>query len=458
MSGAAGATRMPPAEVVFTVNSPGEVATWLAPAVHALRAREPEPARLRVTVLVLPCMYAAGTELTVVQSIPGVDCAFGPRASLRFALTGTGLAHWRPRTAGVVVYLGGEVALAARIADRLRYGALIYTEGYISRPSRFARVLVPNERARCEAQERGADPAAVALIGDLMVDAAHLGVDEPPARIRAGWGLDPAAELVALFPGSRPFELRRTLRLFIEAAQRIAASRSGAAFVLALSPFQTEASLRAAFGELGAVQVTAGDPGRLFAGAGGSGAGAGAGANGAGAGGPVERFAFRTERGAVAVLFVRGGARRVMAAADLALTVPGSNTAEMAAHGLPMVVCVPLDRLEEIPVDGVFGLVGSVPVVGRRLKVAAVRRLIARTRFSALPNRAAGRFLVPELRSENLQPADVAAEALRFLQDKAARAAVGEELRRLAGPPGASARLAECIFASLGSPAAARGG
>lgn len=426
-----------PTEVVFTVNSPGEVATWLAPTVRALRAEVPDRERIRVSVMVLPCMYASGAELEVVRSIPGVDEAFPPRKSLRFALTGTGLGAWQPRPRGAVLYLGGEVALAARIAKRLRYQALIYTEGYISDPERFVRIMTPHERAGREAIERGAPETSVDVVGDLMVDAAHM-EGAPSAQSIAEWQLNSDVKRVALFPGSRPFEIRRAVEMLARSAGLIAAQEPSTQFLLALSPFVTEATVREALSAFAHSEVVSGDVAELFR-------------VETPCGQTVsERFQFSLAGTSLSVVFVRGGSRQVMAVSDLALTIPGSNTAEMAAHGLPLIVCVPLDHLDEIPVDGPFGLISGLPIVGRRLKVSAVRRMIARTEFAALPNRMAGDFLVPELRSETLSPADIATEALRILRDDALRTSMSEELVRVMGPGGASERVAAALLASLG--------
>lgn len=418
------------AELILTVNSPGEVATWLTPVVRALRAREPESDRVRITVMILPCTYATGTELSVVEAIPGVDQTIAPRRSLAFALTGMGKGSWRPRPHGALVFLGGEVALAARLARRLKYTALIYTEGYINQAERFSHVFVPHERARRRVAERGVAAEKIEVVGDLMVDAALHPTHEARERTMRRWGLDPTHKTVAFFPGSRPFELRRALDLFVRSAAVISKAEESTQYVLAVSPFITEAHLREALDDFGAEHVEQGDVTRVFAGEAG------------------ERFTLRVGAQRVPVHFVVGSGD-VMRVSDLALTVPGSNNAELAARGLPMVVCVPLDRLAEIPIEGVLGLIGSIPLVGRPLKVAAVRRVLARTRFTSLPNMIADRMVTPELRSETLSPVDVAREAIRLLQDDAARRAVGHELAQVMGPQGAGDTVAQRALAIL---------
>jgi lipid-A-disaccharide synthase len=70
----------------------------------------------------------------------------------------------------------------------------------------------------------------------------------------------------------------------------------------------------------------------------------------------------------------------IMQASDLAITIPGSNTAEMAGLGLPMVVALPLNKPESLPLEGIPGLIGRIPVFGPSLKRAAVLKAAARVK------------------------------------------------------------------------------
>src|SRR5690606_41466355 len=69
-------------EFVLTANSPGEVSTWLAPVVRALREKTPGA---RISVFLVPCAFATGAEKAVVAAMPGVDRAFGRAESWRHA-------------------------------------------------------------------------------------------------------------------------------------------------------------------------------------------------------------------------------------------------------------------------------------------------------------------------------------------------------------------------------------
>lgn len=116
----------------------------------------------------------------------------------------------------------------------------------------------------------------------------------------------------------------------------------------------------------------------------------------------------------------------LLAGADAAVVTSGTATLETALLGVPQVVCYRLAPATRL-----------------------LARLLVRTRWFALPNILLGRETVRELL--NPTPALVARE-LRALLDRpetrarARRDAV--ELRRLLGPPGAAARIAELLLST----------
>ena len=130
---------------------------------------------IRVSVLILPCLYASGTEVDVIKRMAGVDAVVGPRESFRYIVWGRLPRSWRPSGRGVVVYMGGELYLAARLAKRLGYPAAAYTEGYINTPGAFARVFVPRDVSRDAVVAKGVAEERVRIVGDLMVDAGVCG-------------------------------------------------------------------------------------------------------------------------------------------------------------------------------------------------------------------------------------------------------------------------------------------
>ena len=404
-------------EFVLTANSPGEVSTWLAPVVRALRQEAPTA---RITVFLVPCAFATGAEASVVASMPEVDRVFGPGQYWRQAMAFPALRGFDRR--GALLFLGGDPIHALWLARRLGLPPLAYMERGSSLSRGFREIFVPDEGARGRVLRRGAPPERVQVVGDLMVDAVR--PQRNPEAVRAALGLDPARPVVAVFPGSRPFELQQLLPFFMRVAEILWEGRRELQFVISLAPFVPPQELDGVpVPALGGTRVTLAAEDNP----------------------PGERWRAVTERGLV-VPALRGAAHDVLQVADLALTVPGSNTAEMAVLGVPMVVAAPLNLAETIPLPGLVNYLPRIPLVGKRWKRAVVFRANERVRFIALPNRKAGRAIVPEVRGV-LRPEDVALEAARLLADGKARAAMRAELRQVMGAPGAAQRIAARLHA-----------
>ncbi|HET7559195.1 MAG TPA: hypothetical protein VFK80_04485 [Limnochordia bacterium] len=411
------------AELLITANSPGEVATWVSPVVAEL-AKRPQPPN--ISVWVPPCTFAAGTESAVLSSLPAVQRVYRPEDVKRLAYWGRLPEGFRPGGRGAVLFLGGDQAYAAFMARRLGYPAFAYTEGRAKWSRTYRRYFVPHEYAAAKAR-KSAKADQVEIVGDLMIDAVEPRLGRAAARKR--YGADGSAPLVALFPGSRPFELIHMLPYWLKVADLIAAG-DPVRFVMALSPFVTPEHVEAALAHgAGSVQKIAGCTATCRPWPGGDG------------------LLLETP-GGQAVPAVWGEAYDVMAAADLALTVPGSNNVEMAALGLPMIVALPLNFAEEIPLDGPAGLIGGLPLVGAKLKKGAVLKAAAKLPYFALCNRQAGRELTPEVRGV-LQPEDVVIPALDLLGNPARRRKIAQALKAEFAVGGAAARIGAHVCEAL---------
>jgi lipid-A-disaccharide synthase len=139
--------------------------------------------------------------------------------------------------------------------------------------------------------------ARVEFIGHPVLDALAGAPTREAARRRLG--LDPAASVVGLLPGSRGHEIERTVPVLHAATALMAVVRPETRFVLA------------------AVAGASPDPATLL-----------------GRGGPP-------------VEVVRGDTYAVMRAADLLLVNSGTATLEAALLGTPTVVCYRMSRLSE---------------------------------------------------------------------------------------------------------------
>ena len=160
----------------------------------------------------------------------------------------------------------------------------------------------------------------VEFVGHLLIDLAQSTTSRHELAGRLG--LDPAAPIVAVLPGSRTSELRRILPTQVEAAERILASAPRTQFVFARAPHLDDT---------------------LFE--------------------PARRLA----RSAI----VEGETDAVLAASDVVLTASGTATVQAALHGKPMVVVYRVSALEyrvgrsfvKVDTFAMVNLIAGTPVV-----------------------------------------------------------------------------------------------
>lgn len=134
-------------------------------------------------------------------------------------------------------------------------------------------------------------------------------------------------------------------------------------------------------------------------------------------------------------------------AVDLALTLIGTNTAILAAKGIPMIALLPLNKAEEIPMTGILGFIGYLPF-GKMIKRGLLHLMSLRKRLYAIPNVKAGRMIVPEYTGK-LQAEDIAEQIIKLLTDINRRNRIAEEAQNVIGKPGAAQKIAKEVLSSI---------
>lgn len=416
--------------IAITANSPGEVAGWVKPAVAAIKTL---PFETRVAVFIPPCAFASGAERQVVEAIPGVDLVIGPGPTLRYLLLGITPRNFSPTKYGIVLFLGGDLTYAAMLARKLDYPAIAYTEGRANWIETFTRFAVPYPEMARKLSSRGVPEEKIEIVGNLMLDAVkpESTREETRTRLRAD-----GRPLLLLMPGSRPAHVEYMVPFYLRVVRPIAGVVPDLMPVLSLSSFVSDAQLAAALAGPSARDL--GETGTYQAGV-------------LGEDGKTDwrhPGLLRAEGGLVIPVF-RGRQYDLMAAADLALTIPGTNTMELSYLRVPMVVVLPLARPESIPLEGVAGLMGGLPVLGKVLKRRLLPKALAKIGgYTAWPNRLAGRAVVPELKGE-IAPEDVSAVTASLLAAPERRKEISARLREIVGGPGASERLAAAVLRVL---------
>ena len=405
--------------VFIVANGPGEIIGWVRPVAKRLKEKEPHA---QTVLIIPPCQYASGREAEVAEGFPELNYVMRPMDYLKYMFLGKSypfVTEARGKD-GVCVFLGGDPFHTVLVSRRLRLPAV----AYLQKPrwvKRFKRFMVINETIRQEHfAQQGVSPDKVVVAGDLMVDAVKFRAEGE--KVSHGRPFFSGKPIISLMPGSRPSIALNMTVFFLRACELVQEQLPGTQFFLILSPFLEKEQLahlsRAKMNQMISLPETrfCREKGQWRL---------------------ISSSGFR-------VNVVTEKQYHVMGLSDVAMTIPGTNTAELACLGVPMVVAIPLNWPEMIPLEGFVGLAGKVPVLGALIKRWAVKKYSERIRFCAIPNIRAGKEIVSELRGE-LQPEDVAREVINLLQDEQRMLSISGELKEVMGKGGAADRVAEVI-------------
>ncbi|MDI6731149.1 MAG: hypothetical protein QME05_01020 [Candidatus Margulisbacteria bacterium] len=133
---------------------------------------------------------------------------------------------------------------------------------------------------------------------------------------------------------------------------------------------------------------------------------------------------------------------------EIVITIPGTNTARLAALGIPMVVIFPLDNPDVIPLEGLPHLIGMLPYFGSKFKHTLAKIVNNKVKYFALPNIKAKKEIVPEIRGI-IDPKVVARTVITLIKDQPKRGKMSAELHKAMGEAGAAQKIAEDLNAAL---------
>lgn len=432
-----------PFDVVLTSNSPGEVSAWVKHTAKALKGRG--IVNMRVVTALVPCPYASGAEAEVASGLEGVDVVLTPAQTVRLVL-GLKVPDFEPREHGVVAFLGGDLMHAKLLALRLKYPCAAYAVRDNILLTGFNRVAVYNPEIKQRLEERGFEQ--VRVIGNLSADGVVSQVIAAGGALKGGktdCGVSAASRAasetaegsnaeqgtgrcIGIFPGSRFLHIKVALDVFLQVAASVKSAEPDTRFVLSVSPFVSKLEFNSALKRplrlgLPVAEGTLIDDETL------------------------EVFSSLEPEGSAGRRFsikVRwGDPYKVMSEIDAALTIPGTNTGELGCCGIPMVVGLSADAF--VPRGGLGGIIDKLPLL-QGLKRWLRRRSYARHKFAALPNRIAGRAIIPEVIVQN-DLAVLSEPLLELIRSEDKRRQTAAELIRAMGvSDGAGERMADTIL------------
>lgn len=402
------------ADIIITVNSPGEVSSWVKLTAEYLKTEYDKD--LRIVVALVPCPYASGAEAEVLNSFEDVDLVLRPEQTVRLVL-GLSVKEYRPRPKGAVVFLGGEPLYAVLLARRFRF----YSVGYAVRSNIawrwFTRVCTDTSALAGHLEAKGLK--GVKCIGNLCIERVAIEIKEQSASRAEG------IKCVGIFPGSRFLHVKAALGPFLRLAARLKSLEPKTRFILSVSPFISERRFMSALlrplplGFQTACGRIEGD--KLIVECKEEAPGSGA--------------SFQID-------LVWGRPYEVMSRIDMALTIPGTNNGELAFCGIPMVAA--LSNVVPFPRGGLGGIIDKLPGF-ESLKRYMRTRSYRSYRFASQPNRIAERQVVPEIVVKD-DMFELIEPLLRWLRDEEARLAVSRDLKAVMGASdGAARKMAEAI-------------
>lgn len=385
---------------------PGELMGWAFPILDAA-ARAGKS--WQFSLLTWPRWLPSRRVVEVARAAGRFHSLIESGAALGLLAGGRLPTAWDGRPPSLLLHLGGPPTLSIGLAARWRRPVAAYSEWPTAWPRGFSQIFSVSEGACTAPGAAGTDPRCL-RVGELLVDAvAELRVKRAHRPVEGVQGTR-----VGFFPGSRPVQLRHYLPRILPLVRTLTGRMPSLHFLIARSPFVTDAMLRQALGP--ATRILSSAAGEALVG----------------------------NDGLSIPILAR---EEVLCSVDLLVCTPGTTTAEAAALGIPMLVVAPLGAEFQL-FSGMAGTLERTPWLGKVLKGWLLKRMSEGLGYYAHPNVRAQRALVPELQGA-VDLGRITEGILELVGNGARRQAMAAELMELMGPPGAAERLVSALDASL---------
>ena len=394
------------ANLYILANSPGEMSGWVAPVVASLRKLMPQ---LHITVALIPDWFTSGREQDFGEQLP-VDRVVGVFPLIRELWRGR--RQYRQQQ-NLVLFLGGDALYAKGLSRLLHCEAMAYMPRVYS-PRDFVRIFVPTQAEKARAVRKSASDAQIVVVPTLALDSVTVAGTQAEIRQHLVLNRD-AQPVITLMAGSRPSYVAMSLEFMLDIADLLLAEYAESAVLMPISPFIDREMV-----------LTVLDQRQLIP----------SGANGDG---DILRIG---PAGRILVIFTHS--HDAIAAADLAIVLPGTNNLQCAALGTPFIMLMPLNSIESIPFEGLLGLLYPRFFPFNHIKKWIIAWMSPRVPYMSMVNRMAGRMLAPEMRGV-LSQSEVAAAASALWQDKPRLERLKADLLELTRERGAARIMAEAI-------------
>ena len=387
-------------------NGPGELYTWSKPLIDELQNRHPT---IKINICLIPCQFASGKEAEIAKSFD-VNFVSTVKEFLAFLANNKTPAGLGKEEQGFVISLGGNPHFAIKLAKHLGYKSYYYSFNPFWN-KKLTRSFVHDEKRLRQTKRRGAKDKQVLLVGNLVADSVKI----PNNTVRHG------RPHIMLFGSSRNYHSLALIPFIIGLADLLGQRYENAGFVWPVSKMLDEQTI--AQGIAGLEKDTlSGQSGRRMG------------------------NEIITQHGIRIKMIDEQERYAHMQVADLAITIPGTNTLELGIAGLPAIVVLPVNRLEQIPLEGLGQWLGYIPFVGKYLKRYAVKLFLDGLKIPfSLPNRFSGEDLMLEIKAK-INPESISEEAIKLLENPKELARRRAGLVKHMPKPGAARKIIDSIL------------
>jgi hypothetical protein len=398
-------------DLVLFSNGPGELSTWVRPVLELVTGRTDLRDRYRIVLVIHPCQFSSGTEHIVARTLGGIHTVIRPAEYLKILATGLGKKPHAFKTNGLMFSLGGDLMHPVLFRRRIGGNHLLYAyTNNVGWEKHYRKIFVRNGYVRDKFLRHGCPDDRIVVTGDLVHDSLESLQERGEARRALGLREDDS--MVAFLPGSREFEVKYMLPVFLRVIDELTDRLNHVRPYFLKSPYVDGRLIERALALGGKIREMESMSGVLWTGqrAAGGGGAAGMGAKDTDVKDtdvkdtdvkdmdvPGREAACIVISNGKRVPVLEGGLDLWGEGIDFAVTLPGTNTVQLAYRGIPSLVVSPLNKPELIPIEGAFGLLKWVPVIGKPVLRKAVLRHVKQYPYAALPNIYENEQIFPEL-------------------------------------------------------------
>lgn len=364
-------------DLIIFSNGPGEVSTWVKPVVEAVRKRRDLSSMYRIILVIHPCQFGSGTEKFVARKFNGIEEFIGPQEYLKILFTGLGRRKFRFSREGVIFSLGGDLMHPVLFRRRIKGKHTLYTYANNVRWDKYyEKIFVRGEDVKNKLLKQGVLSRKLVVVGDL--DYSYLRFLQSRGEVRKKLDIEGDEKMVVFMFGSRDFQVRYMLPLFLKVISDVTDRLENVKPFFLKSPYITFEIIKKSLAYGGKIKELDSIPGELKQ-------------------SDNHNFPYIEFSKDKKVCVLEGGLEFWGNGIDFAVTLPGTNTLQLAYRKIPSLVVAALNKPELYPIEGIFGLLKWVPVIGKMVLKKAVFHYLKKFPYASLPNMYENEEIYPEL-------------------------------------------------------------